>query len=171
VLGFIMSAVIRHAIDGDVLVLSALLRDCVAGMFAAGIEQWDEVYPNEEIIHKDIAAGTLHVLDKCDRVIGCVTLDDQPDPLWQGLAWSDDGTPFIAVHRLMIHPSQQGCGLARKLMQHAEAVALEKGCGSIRLDTFTQNPGALALYEKLGYRRTGIATMRKGLFIGFEKML
>ena len=56
-------------------------------------------------------------------------------------------------------------------MLHTESVAKDGECRSIRLDSFTQNPGALALYEKLGYRRTGIATMRKGLFIGFEKML
>lgn len=166
-----MSALIRHATAADVPALQVLLRDCVAAMRAAGIEQWDEVYPNEAIIRKDIAAQTLRVLDESGSIIGCVTLDDQPDPLWKGLAWSDDGVPFIAVHRLMIHPSHQGRGLAKKLMLHTESVAKDGECRSIRLDSFTQNPGALALYEKLGYRRTGIATMRKGLFIGFEKML
>jgi ribosomal protein S18 acetylase RimI-like enzyme len=45
------------------------------------------------------------------------------------------------------------------------------GRRSIRLDTFAANPGAMALYQKLGYRPVGWAMMRKGVFIGFEKLL
>jgi GNAT superfamily N-acetyltransferase len=93
------------------------------------------------------------------------------DPLWQGMAWSKDSEPAAAVHRLMVHPAQQGRGLAKRLMQHAEEVALAKNCRSIRLDTFLQNPVAMTLYPRLGYRRTGTAMMRKGEFAGFEKLL
>ena len=166
-----MTLIIRSATEADAATLLGLLRDCVAAMRAAGVEQWDEVYPNAETIARDTSARTLHALQEGGSIIGSVTVDGQADPVWQGLAWSDDGVPFVAVHRLMIHPAQQGRGLSKMLMLHAESVAREKGSRSIRLDTFTQNPAALALYEKLGYRRTGTAIMRKGLFIGFEKML
>ena len=44
-------------------------------------------------------------------------------------------------------------------------------CRSIRLDSFLHNPAAMALYSRLGYRRTGTARMRKGPFAGFEKIL
>ena len=71
----------------------------------------------------------------------------------------------------MVHPSRQGRGIARQLMLHAEAVARQRGCRSIRLDTFPQNPAAMALYPGLGYRSTGRAMMRKGEFIGFEKLI
>jgi ribosomal protein S18 acetylase RimI-like enzyme len=71
----------------------------------------------------------------------------------------------------MVHPSKQGLGHAKRLMLHAEDVAMRRGCRSIRLDTFLQNPAAMALYPRLGYRRTGIAMMRKGQFVGFEKLL
>jgi GNAT superfamily N-acetyltransferase len=162
---------IRLAISDDARALLALIADCVAHMRARGIEQWDEVYPNADNVTGDIGARTLHVLCADDEIIGCVTIDDQADPLWQGLAWSDAGEPFIAVHRLMIHPSWQGRGLSKLMMAHVESVARAKGCRSVRLDTFTQNPVALGLYETLAYRRTGMATMRKGLFIGLEKML
>lgn len=162
---------IRRAIASDLPALEALTAECVAQMRAQGIEQWDEVYPDGPLIAQDIATGTLHVLDGPDGVIGCVTVDDRPDPLWQGLHWSADSKPFAAVHRLMVRPSCQGRGLARRLMSHAELNARGQGCRSIRLDTFTKNPAALALYEKLGYRLTGTALMRKGEFVGFEKLL
>ena len=162
---------IRPAIAADLPALLALTAECVAQMRAQGIEQWDEVYPDGPVIGQDIVTGTLHVMDGPDGVIGCVTVDDRPDPLWQGLKWSADSRPFAAVHRLMVQPACQGRGLARQLMAYAEASARGKGRRSIRLDTFTANPAAMALYEKLGYRRTGIALMRKGEFVGFEKLL
>lgn len=162
---------IRPAKSADAETLLALVRDCVSAMRAAGIEQWDEVYPNAETIAADLASGTLHVLCEHDSIVASITIDSNLDPLWQGMDWSADSEPAAAVHRLMVHPSQQGRGLAKRLMQHAEEVALAKNCRSIRLDTFLQNPVAMALYPRLGYRRTGTAMMRKGEFAGYEKLL
>lgn len=166
-----MNPVIRKATSVDAILLLQLVQDCVAAMRAAGIEQWDEVYPNAEVIAHDIEAQTLAVLCEDGAIIGCITLDTNPDPLWQGMNWSADSEPAAAVHRLMVHPSQQGRGYAKTLMQHAEQAAMDQGCRSIRLDTFLQNPAALALYPRLGYRRTGTALMRKGEFAVFEKIL
>ncbi|MEI6537002.1 MAG: GNAT family N-acetyltransferase [Verrucomicrobiaceae bacterium] len=166
-----MSTIIRPATEADAPALRLLTRDCVAAMLAAGIEQWDEFYPNTELTVRDTVAGTLHVLEEDGKVLGSMTVDDWVDPELRGPVWNDEGAPFVAVHRLMVHPSQQGRGLALALMNHVEVLARFKGCHSIRLDTFSLNPPALRLYEKLGYRRTGLATMPKGLFVGFEKML
>ena len=166
-----MNTTIRRADREDIDALEVLVRDCVAAMRAAGIEQWDEVYPNRESLAGDIGAGTLEVLCDGDGVVACITIDQNLDPLWRGMDWNSAGEPAAAVHRLMVHPSQQGKGCAKTLMLHAEQVARERGCHSIRLDSFLQNPAAMALYPRLGYRRTGTATMRKGEFAGFEKLL
>lgn len=166
-----MNAVLRKAHPADAAELLDLVRDCVAAMRAAGIEQWDEVYPNADSIARDIEAGTLDVLVEDDEIMACITLDQNMDPLWQGMDWTTNGEPPIALHRLMVHPSRQGRGYAKLLMQHAESVARQRGCRSIRLDTFLNNPAAMSLYPRLGYRRTGTAMMRKGEFAGFEKLL
>ena len=162
---------IRHATHADLPALLLLIRDCVAAMRAVGIEQWDEVYPNAETIERDMASGTLDVWIEDETVVACIVVDSHLDPLWQGLDWGPNSEPAAAVHRLMVHPSQQGRGLAKRLMLHAEHVARERSCVSIRLDTFQDNPVAMALYPRLGYRPTGTAMMRKGAFVGFEKIL
>ena len=166
-----MTPIIRKATAADADALLQLVRECVAGMRAAGIEQWDEIYPNAENIGRDLEAGTLDVMCQDGGIIASITVDRNMDPLWRDLNWSNDGEPAAAVHRLMVHPSQQGRGHGRCLMLHAEVVGLVERCSSIRLDTFLQNPAAMALYPRLGYRPTGIAMMRKGEFMGFEKML
>ena len=166
-----MSLVIRKGRSEDAPSLLQLTRDCVAAMRATGIEQWDEVYPNADVIARDIDAGTLEVTGENEGIAACITVDRNMDPLWKDLDWSPEGDPAAVVHRLMVHPSQQGKGIAKQFMIHAESVARAMGCRSIRLDCFLQNPASMALYPKLGYRRTGTAQMRKGPFAGFEKLL
>ena len=166
-----MNLVIRRARPEDAPVLLQLVRGCVAAMRAAGIEQWDEVYPDAAVIDRDIAAGTLEVMCEHEQIAACITVDRNMDPLWKDLDWNSAGDPCAVVHRLMVHPSMQGRGIAKQFMLHAEAVARTMECRSIRLDCFLQNPASMALYPKLGYRRTGTAQMRKGPFAGFEKLL
>ena len=161
----------QPALTSDAVALNALKDACIAQMRAAGIEQWDEVYPDAAVLARDLTAGTLHVVRRGTHVLGCVTLDSAHDPLWQGMDWSAAGEPAAAVHLLMVHPSLQGRGLAKQLMAHAEPLARTQGFRAIHLDCFTANHAALALYERLGYRRTGTATMRKGPFVCFEKLL
>lgn len=166
-----MNYIIRQAVSADADTLLHLVRECVAAMRAAGIEQWDDVYPNAGSIAGDIAAGTLDVLCDEGEIAACITVDQHFDPLWRGMDWSTDDASAAAVHRLMVDPRWQGKGLAKRLMLHAETLARAKGCNCIRLDSFLQNPAAMALYPRLGYRRTGTAMMRKGEFAGFEKLL
>jgi RimJ/RimL family protein N-acetyltransferase len=41
----------------------------------------------------------------------------------------------------------------------------------MRLDAFSENPRALRVYDRDGYRRAGQVRLRKGTFICFEKAL
>lgn len=166
-----MKISITPAAPSDLTALVALKDSCIARMRADGIEQWDEVYPLASVIAADIEAVTLQVLRLDGEVAGCMTLDEKLDPLWKEMNWRPATGPVAAVHRVMVHPANQGRGLSKELMRHAETLARSKGCGAIRLDAFAANPVALALYERLGYRQTGTAMMRKGPFICFEKIL
>jgi GNAT superfamily N-acetyltransferase len=155
----------------DLSDLATLTRACITRMREQGIDQWDDVYPDEALLARDIAAGTVHLLKENAATIGTVTLDANFDPLWADMAWTHPIETARAIHRLMIHPSHQGRGLSKTLMTWTEATARAQGATSIRLDCFLANPASLRLYESLGYQRVGTATMRKGEFVGFEKAL
>lgn len=157
--------------EAELPLIMELKGACVARMRAAGIEQWDEVYPDAAVFGRDLASGTLHVLREGDAILGCFTLDTAHDPLWQGMAWAVPPESAAVVRRLMVAPAAQGRGLAKKLMAHAESLARARGFRAVHLDCFLANPAALALYERLGYRRVGTAQTRKGPFVCFEKIL
>src|SRR5438105_3456917 len=66
---------IRQARETDRDALAGLLRACIADMQAAGIDQWDEVYPAFGIVAADLKDGTLIVAERAGAVIGAVTLN------------------------------------------------------------------------------------------------
>src|SRR6266542_2013101 len=86
------------------------------------------------------------------------------------------GNVRLAGHwsfRLCVHPDWQQRGAGRHLMDFAEAFAKEHGFSCIRLDAYTGNQRALALYEKRGYDRIGQAHFprRELPFVCFEKIV
>lgn len=57
------------------------------------------------------------------------------------------------VSELWVNADLRGRGLGRKLLAEAEALAKERGCDRLHLET--RNPKARRLYERLGYRVFG----------------
>jgi ribosomal protein S18 acetylase RimI-like enzyme len=106
--------------------------------------------------------------DEC--IIGAIVLNDRQDEQYLRGDWRHN-EPAAVVHRLCIDPACQQKGYGMQAMQLAEAALKEQGYRSVRLDAFSQNPYALRLYERLGYRRAGEALYRKGLFYLLEKCL
>jgi DNA-binding MarR family transcriptional regulator/N-acetylglutamate synthase-like GNAT family acetyltransferase len=57
------------------------------------------------------------------------------------------------IKRMWVHPAWRGAGLGSRLLRHLEAVAVELGYQTVRLDTNGTLTDAIALYERAGYRR------------------
>ncbi len=130
---------------------------CLAHMRDQGIEQWDEIYPDLKVIEDDVLAHTLFVIRADSQCVAAICLNEVQPEQYQGIAWRCSRGRALVIHRLCVHPDWQAHGLARRLMDFAETRAREHGYTSIRLDSYTGNPRALALYEKRGYTRVGQA--------------
>jgi ribosomal protein S18 acetylase RimI-like enzyme len=137
-----------------------------------GIDQWDDIYPNEEVVMKDMNDLSLYVLEENNVYIGAVSLNREQDAAYQQVNWQG-GEPALVVHRLCVHPNYQGTGLGSRLMDFAEAHAKRNAYASIRLDAYTGNPIAFRMYERRGYRKAGqVYFPRRTLpFFCFEKIL
>jgi len=75
----------------------------------------------------------------------------------------------LLIENLAVSPRYQGRGLGRKLMRHAEAVAVSLGFGVTRLYTnklFTEN---IDLYGKLGYRTDREEEFTGGIVVHMSK--
>ncbi len=161
---------ILRAKSSDLDAVMAIVRACTRHMESQGIPQWDDKYPNLSVLEEDIAKRSLFVME-VGTIIGAVVLNDYQDPEYVEVSWAYPGERILVVHRLCVHPDSQGQGVASRLMGFAEKQAKKEGCSAIRLDAFTKNPAAVALYEKREYRKAGIVKFRTGPFYCFEKCI
>ena len=161
----------RRAGTDDLDALVALYGAAAQDMREKGIDQWDEYYPDREILAEDVESGDM-TLGLLDGHLACAyVVNREYDPEYELGAWEHTEGDFCVLHRLCVNPEMQGQGLARQTMARMEKTARDQGFDSVRLDVFSQNLHAQRLYEKLGYRRTGEVRFRKGIFYLMEKGL
>jgi len=164
---------IRLATTGDIPAIMQTIRRVVPLMRDSGNLQWDEQYPNPEVFTRDIEFAQLWAAEIDGQLAGIAALTTDQEPEYAHVGW-DITEPAIVVHRLAVDPAFQGRGVSIALLEHAEAVALQRGIAQIRVDTNTQNRVTQRLLPKLGYSLVGEIGLefRPGLrFFCYDKIL
>ncbi len=144
---------IRRAKILEIPEILLLTQACAHDMISRGIYQWNESYPSEGVLIKDIENVQLFVLTEASKIIGIIALSTEIDEEYKSVEWLIEDNRNLYVHRLAVHPNYQGKGNARKLMDFAEQYARDHAFASIRLDTFSQNKRNQRFYEQRGYTR------------------
>ena len=163
-----------HKVDmSDYSAVLSLFTAVKKELTKQGNDQWKWIYPNRFTHKKDIAEGSMYGVKEGNGFAGVITWDDKQHEKYANLAWKDSSGKVSCIHRLAVHPEQQGRGLGKKLLLYAEGQAKSAGCTSVRIEVYSANAGALALYEKYGYERVGEVSypMRKHAYIAMEKHL
>ncbi len=165
----------------DIIPLTLSEQTSVCALYAAvrrdlrqnGIYQWDRFYPNRFVIRRDLKEGHTFGLKQNGVVVGAVVLDGKQSSRYSTVNWLDSNGKAACIHRLAVHPDLQGKGLGKRLLQYAEDCALAQGYSSVRLDVYSGNPAAVAMYQRHGYEQRGIVhfPMRKLPYFCFEKVL
>jgi ribosomal protein S18 acetylase RimI-like enzyme len=165
--------IIRKANKSDLGNIMLMYNSCVAGMIANGIDQWDESYPNTEVIMEDLIAQTYFVAIENDIIIAGINIDQNQDDTYLALDWKDKKNQFLVVHRLAVKVEFWNDGIGKSLMLFTENLVTEKGLNSIRLDTYSGNPKAMEFYRRLGYRELGTIDLKpeKDKYYCFEKII
>jgi ribosomal protein S18 acetylase RimI-like enzyme len=161
------------AAESDVERIMKLVRECVKDMVSHGIYQWNDYYPNADIIRGDVRSKSMHVVEENDEIIGMIALNEEQAAEYVTVRWSRQSDRVLVIHRLAVNPTKQNQGIGGKLLDYAEKFAIDNGYESIRLDSYSGNPKALRLYEKHGYRRVGQVNFprRELPFYCFEKIM
>jgi GNAT superfamily N-acetyltransferase len=92
--------------------------------------------------------GRLLVVQAGEQVRGFAAF--YPDATVQGLGWPPG---WASGRALAVHPAARGQGTARVLLAASERLAQDIGAPVFAFHTASFMTGAIALYERLGYRR------------------
>ena len=165
--------IIRKAEKSDLENIMLMYKSCVTGMLKNGINQWDDTYPNQEIINEDLSTGTYYVAEMDGTIIGGLNIDKNQDDTYLALDWEDKSDSFLVVHRLGVKEKFWNKKIGKELMLFTEKLVIEKGLKSIRLDTYSGNPKAMEFYRRLGYSELGSIDLKpdKDKYYCFEKII
>lgn len=169
--GAVPRFVVRSAAAADLDAVCGVVAEVVAALRRAGIDQWDEQYPDRACLDEDIRRGELQLVLHDGVPAALYAVNDRCDPAYAAGRWRAPEVSFRVLHRFCVAPAFQGTGLGGALLRQLEASLRAQGVAAVRLDVFTRNPAAQALYRRAGYRRVGQARWRKGLFDLMEKLL
>ena len=149
---------IRTATYDDLPYLMDLFAKARDIMRASGnMYQWNDSYPSEEIVRKDISDAVCHVLCHGDKVIATMAFIPGPDPTYAKIydgEWMDD-TPYYAIHRIAV--CEPGHNAAERLFDWAF-----QRTSSIRIDTHKDNVIMHHILNKQGFTHCGKILLANG---------
>jgi ribosomal protein S18 acetylase RimI-like enzyme len=146
---------IRLAKKIEIPRILAITKACAKDMIRQNILQWNEDYPSKNAFENDRKRNELYVFISDDTIIGCMVLTPSMDTEYISINWLTVNDNNLYIHRLAIHPNNQGKGFAQILMDFAEQHAIHNNYISIRLDTFSKNVRNQKFYEIRGFKRLG----------------
>ncbi|MEI5907347.1 GNAT family N-acetyltransferase [Bacillus spongiae] len=165
---------IRKGKVSDIDKIMEIVRDTIDVMKENHNDQWTEEYPRKQDFQNDIQNETLYVaVNEEDEPIGMITVDQEEAEEYRPISWREKGDAFV-FHRIAVDVNVRGGGIASKLIQHAEKVAMEQGVPYMKTDTYSKNKVAQKLFEKNGYRNIGtIPTLfgKSNPFFAYDKIL
>jgi hypothetical protein len=70
---------VRRAGIGDLNSISALYKAAIEAMEKEGIHQWDDLYPDEDVLTEDVLTGNMFLVETGGRIISAFVINQCAD--------------------------------------------------------------------------------------------
>lgn len=158
---------VRNADEGDIEELSGLYKSVIGAAFCV----WDEFYPTEGIITRDILDKNLYVFENEDgRIDGAFAIDRDED-IASLSCWRKEEECYGEISRLVVRPSVQGMGIAGKLLRCGMNEPCRRGFERVRFLVAAKNLPAVKAYNKISFEKVGSTTLFDIDFYCYEREL
>ena len=167
-----MNPILRKAQIPEAEIIWQILQQAIERRRKDGSNQWQDGYPNQEVVKTDISLGKGYVLEIDNAIAAYAALVFNDEPAYKEIIgdWltNDD---FLVIHRVAVSNDFLGKGIAVLLFQKLEDFAMENQVFSIKVDTNVDNLAMLHILEKLDYQYCGEVYFRGSARKAFEKVL
>lgn len=169
-----MSKQVRIAIKLDAPAVYALIQQAQAYFKANHIDQWQNGYPNEQVVASDVRAGACYVVEENGAIVATSSLFYGEEPTYSTIyegAWHSNA-PYAAIHRVAVDNHQKGSGVAVFLVQELEQLCRKQGICNLRIDTHENNLPMQKFLTKAGFAYCGVIYLEDGAHrLAFDKEL
>ncbi|MFZ4435669.1 MAG: GNAT family N-acetyltransferase [Flavobacterium psychrophilum] len=149
-----------------------ILQQAILRRKTDGSNQWQDGYPNLDVVAHDIAKEVGYVLTHNDKIIAycAILINDEPEYANLEGKWLTN-SDFVVFHRIAVADEYLGQGLARLMFDHIESFARQHHIYSIKADTNFDNAAMLHLFAQTGYVYCGEVYFRGSARKAFEKVV
>ena len=164
--------ILRKASSTEQPKIWEILQQAIEQRKKDGSTQWQNGYPNQLTIQNDVENGSAFVVVDQHTIIAYAAIVTGIEPPYadiKGQWLSDDD--YLTVHRVAVSNAVKGKGIATKLFEMIEELAIEQKTYSIRIDTNFDNIPMLRILEKLAYVYCGEIVAHEAPRRAFEKRI
>ncbi|MDE7194822.1 MAG: GNAT family N-acetyltransferase [Oscillospiraceae bacterium] len=119
---------------------------------------WDETYPTIDFVRRDIGLNSLYKVMDGGRIAGCAYLGDFEE-MERPECFDKSVRKLGEFSRVAVRREYHRRGIARELLEYLIKEAPKRGYDGLALLVGTENHNAMALYEKLGFKRCGSGSL------------
>ena len=164
----------RKSLKSDINKIMNIINQAQEYFKENNIDQWQNNYPNPEIINADIDNGYSYVVINDNDIVAtaAVSFDSENtyNKIYDG-EWLSNGE-YAVIHRIAVKSNKKGYGISSLIIRNVEELCLKKSVYSIKIDTHKDNISMKKLLEKNGFKYCGIIYLEAGSErIAFEKVI
>ena len=144
-----------------------------AHLKAQGINQWQNGYPDQSRIEKDLQLKKGYfVVDDDNDILGYLCIDFDGEPAYATLngEWATS-EKYVVVHRMAFSDNARGKGLASAVFDLVEDLSRENNVFDFRIDTDDGNEKMKHILTKYGFTCRGTIWFENSIKIGFDKKI
>lgn len=164
----------RKSVEADISNIMNIIKQAQAYFKEQGINQWQNDYPNSEVIGEDIANKYSYVLLKDKKILATAAISFDGEKTYEAIyegKWISNNE-YAVIHRIAVDNSYKGFGLSSEIIKNVEKLCLNNGVHSIKVDTHEENISMQKLLGKNQFKYCGIIYLEDGSKrIAFEKMI
>ena len=162
----------RKSTKSDVSKIMEIVKQAQEYFKSQGIDQWQNNYPNDEVINNDINNCESYVMLDGDDIVATTVISFAKEKSYENILdgkWITNGD-YVVIHRIAVENAHKGKGLSHKIIKYAEEVCKQNNIHSIKVDTHEDNILMQSLLKKNGFEYCGIVYLEDGgKRVAFEK--
>ena len=156
---------IRLAFPNEVDAIMQVMEDAKKCLAKSGSDQWQNGYPNADIIIDDIISGQAYVALEEGELLAYAAVTKSPEVAYEG-NWQAGESEYLVFHRIAVAADVQGQGVAQTFLE-----GLIEGFDYLdfRSDTHAENKAMQHIFEKLGFKQVGKVSV-DGERLAYQKL-
>ncbi|WP_431242586.1 N-acetyltransferase family protein [Flavobacterium sp. P21] len=163
---------LRKANLSEIPQIWEIIQDAIEQRRQDGSSQWQDGYPNEVSIEKDIENGFGYVFTENESILAYAAIIFDIEPAYETIKgkWLSN-EDYVVVHRVAVSKLAKGKGIATKLFESLEDLSRANNVFSIKVDTNFDNIPMLKILDRLKYTYCGEVYFRGSARRAYEKRL